>query len=226
MLLDSEFKLLAWNRVYTRYFDPTVKWRVGARLDSVLPQAEESGIMSRLQRALRTGRAARVREFRYDGLRKGTTYWRGVAVPVEMLLEDGAEAALAVVAVEVTEEVMARERLAQLAALAQRRANELEEERARLNSIIESMPVALLVCNTDLDVVVSNSVARGYAEALRAEELSEAISEAELSSFVHALHGNGAPPADGSDDTAFAAGRVLQRPHQDAPRPIRHRDNR
>ena len=198
MLLDSELKLLAWNKVYMRYFGPSVKWRVGASLDSVLPQAEESGITSRLHRAVRTGRAVRVREFRYDGLRQGVTYWRGVAAPVDTQLEDGSKAALAVVAVEVTEEVVARERLEQLAALAQRRADELEEERARLNSIIESMPVALLVCNSDLDVVASNSVARQYAEALRTEELSETISEAELSRFVQALHGNGAPPTEES----------------------------
>ena len=176
-----------------RYFGPSSKWRVGASLDSLLPQAEESGITSRLGRALRTGRAVRVREFRYDGLQQGVTYWRGVAVPVEMQMEDGATAALAMAAVEVTKEVVARERLEQLAALAQRRAEELEEERARLDSIIESMPVALLVCDTDLNVVASNSVARQYAEALQAEERCDDKPEAELAQLVQALRKNGTP---------------------------------
>ena len=213
MLLDSESKLLAWNRVYMRYFGPSSKWRVGASLDSLLPQAEQSGITSRLRRALQTGRAVRVREFRYDGLRQGVTYWRAVAVPVEMQMEDGATAALAVAAVEVTKEVMARERLEQLAALAERRADELEEERARLDSIIESMPVALLVCDTDLNVVAGNSVARQYAEALQAEEQSGGKPEAGLRSLSR--RSSKAAAGRRARHYPFVAGRALQGSHQE-----------
>ena len=114
MLLDSELRLLAWNKVYLRYFDPLLKWRVGMSLDEVMPLAEESGILSRLRRALRTGRTVSVRELRYDGLPRGVTYWRGAAVPVQLSLEQGRTAALAVVVVEVTDEVRTQEQIREL----------------------------------------------------------------------------------------------------------------
>ena len=42
MLLDSELRLLAWNRVYVRYFDPSVKWRVGVLLAEEIGPGEHS----------------------------------------------------------------------------------------------------------------------------------------------------------------------------------------
>ncbi|MGQ9454607.1 MAG: SpoIIE family protein phosphatase [Armatimonadota bacterium] len=139
MLLDSQLRLLAWNKTYITYFEPSPKWQIGARIQDVMPLAEESGIMERLRRALRTGKPVRVNEFRYEGLRKGTTYWRGVAVPLELTLENGKSAALAVMVVDVTREVMARERYVQFAELA----NQREKEKAELYEQEHSIAIQL-----------------------------------------------------------------------------------
>ncbi len=125
LLLDSDFRLLAWNKIYLTYFQPSLNWRVGARIQDVIPLAEESGMMEKLRRAMRDGRPVRVSEFRYEGLKKGTTYWRGVAVPMELTLESGSTAALAVMVVDVTREVAAREKYAQVAGLASQREQEI-----------------------------------------------------------------------------------------------------
>lgn len=127
LLLDSDFRLLAWNKIYLTYFQPSLNWRVGARIQDVIPLAEESGMMGKLRRALKTGRPVRVNEFKYEGLRKGTTYWRGVAVPMELTLEGGSTAALAVMVVDVTREVLEREKHAQAAELASKREQQIME---------------------------------------------------------------------------------------------------
>ncbi|MCX8052667.1 MAG: SpoIIE family protein phosphatase [Armatimonadetes bacterium] len=170
LLMDSELRLLAWNKLYVRYFDPSVKWQVGTRIEDIIPLAEESGILSKLRRALRTQRPVSVRDFRYDGLARGTTYWHAAAVPLRLKLEGGPTAALALVVVDVTPEVIAREKFSQMAFLAEKRAAELEAERARLETIIECAPIALVVCDTDLNVIASNSVTRQYAKLLGLNE--------------------------------------------------------
>ncbi|MDH7601512.1 MAG: SpoIIE family protein phosphatase [Armatimonadota bacterium] len=145
MLLDSELRLLAWNRKYLTYFEPSVKWRVGTRIQDVIPLAEESGMMEKLRRALSSGRPVRVNEFKYEGLRKGTTYWRGVAVPMELTLESGSTAALAVMVVDVTREVMAREKYAQAAELARRREEELLDLYEREHSVAVQLQKSFLM---------------------------------------------------------------------------------
>lgn len=106
LLLDSELRLMAWNRVYLHYFEPSPRWKVGVPIEHVLPGAEESGILTRLRRAIKTGRVQAVRNLRYETPRKGITYWQGSAVPLHLRLEDGGDTALAVVVVDVTDQVL------------------------------------------------------------------------------------------------------------------------
>jgi sigma-B regulation protein RsbU (phosphoserine phosphatase) len=163
MLLDSELRLLAWNKTYLTYFDPSLKWCVGARIQDVMPLAEESGIVQKLYRALKTGRPVRVREFKYEGLKKGTTYWRGVAVPLELSLETGSTAALAVMVVDVTREVMAREKYAQTAELARQREREIRELYEHEHSIAIQLQKGLL--SHDLPDLRGFEITRRYQAA-------------------------------------------------------------
>lgn len=163
MLLDSELRLLAWNKTYLTYFEPSPKWQIGAHIQDVMPLAEESGIMEKLRRALRTGKPVRVNEFRYEGLRKGTTYWRGVAVPLELTLESGTSAALAVMVVDVTREVIARERHARFAELATQREKEIEELYEREHSIAIQLQKSFLL--HDMPDVQGFAIARRYQAA-------------------------------------------------------------
>ncbi|MCX8053855.1 MAG: PAS domain-containing protein, partial [Armatimonadetes bacterium] len=163
MLLDSELRLLAWNKIYLTYFEPSLNWRVGARIQDVIPLAEESGMMQKLRRALATGRPVRVNEFKYEGLRKGTTYWRGVAVPMELALEGGSTAALAVMVVDVTREVLAREKHAQAAELARRREQEIMDLYEREHSVAIQLQKSFLM--HDVPDVRGFEITRRYQAA-------------------------------------------------------------
>ncbi len=166
LLLDSQLRLISANKAYSAYFRQHTDFSPGTPLQAVLPRAEESGVVYILQQALSTGRTIPVRNFRYDGFERGSTYWNGSAIPLSLSGDRRSCDAVALVALEVTDEILAREQLASLAVLAERRAAELEAERARLNAVIEAAPVALVVCDTQARIVAFNSSAREHYESL------------------------------------------------------------
>lgn len=114
IVLDSELKILAANKAYSSYFTGDTAWQIGTPVRDVLPNAEESGIISILRRVLDTNRPVKVREFSYTGLPHGTTYWRGSAVPVRLQSENGPTDGVLVVTVDVTDEVRNRQQLQEL----------------------------------------------------------------------------------------------------------------
>ena len=159
LLLDAELRLLGANRAYKESFDPATEFSLGTPIHELLPNADQCGIIRILRRALDKGRAVRVKSFRYDGFSRGATYWNGSAIPVRLLSHDGPHDAVAMVVLEVTEEILACEQLASFAVLAERRALETELEKSRLNAVIEAVPVPLLVCDADRRVTAFNSAA-------------------------------------------------------------------
>ena len=157
LLLDVELKLIGANKACKDFLDPAAEPSPGTPLHVLLPKADECGIMTLLRRALDRGRAVRVRNFRYDGFGKGATYWNGSAIPVRLLSQDGPHDAVAMVVLEVTDEMLAREQLANYAVLAEQRAAEVEIERAQLNAVIEAVPVPMLVCDAKAGITALNS---------------------------------------------------------------------
>lgn len=166
ILLDSEKKVLTANKAYMQYFDQPVKWQEGMLLNDLLPQAEESGLVSLLDQALATNRPVSVRNFRYDGFSRGATYWSGSAVPVRLQHGGSQVDGVAIVTVDVSEEITVQQQLKDLAILAERRAAELEVERARLDTIIQSIPVPLVVLDKSLNVIAHNSAANDLASIM------------------------------------------------------------
>ncbi len=160
LLLDADLRLLGANRAYKEFFDAAIEFSLGTPVHELLPNADECGIAPILRRALDKGRAVRVKNFRYDGFSKGVTYWSGSAIPVRLSSGDGPHDAVAMVALEVTDEVLAREQLANFAVLAERRAAETELERSKLNAVIEAVPVPLLVFDANRTVTAFNSAAQ------------------------------------------------------------------
>jgi len=165
LLLDADLRLLGANRAYKEFFDPSSEFSAGTPIAELLPNADCCGIVPILRRALDKGRAVRVKNFRYDGFARGVTYWNGSAIPVRLLSEDGPHDAVAMVVLEVTDEILAREQLANFAVLAERRAAETEIERARLNAVIEAVPVPLLVFDDCRTVTAFNSAAKRLYES-------------------------------------------------------------
>jgi serine phosphatase RsbU (regulator of sigma subunit)/PAS domain-containing protein len=159
ILVDSEFRILGGNRTYFRFAsDKTLP--LGEKLEDALPMAEESGLMKLLRHARENGKSIRVRNFRYDGFAKGPKYWSGSIVHLKIPSENGSVNAMAVLALDVSEDVNARERLKELAALAEKKAAEVEMERSRLKTLLEAVPVPLLVYDINRDVVLQNTAAK------------------------------------------------------------------
>lgn len=166
MFLDSNLRVLEVNRAYSREFGASVKLRRGIHIDEALPMARESGILNLLRQALDTQKPVKVKCLRYNGLPVGSTYWDGSAVPVRVRGEQGVELGLAVVFVDVTDEVKAKEHLAEAAALREKRAREVEAERKRLDTIIRSAPIPLAVIGADGRPVSYNAAAIQTAKQL------------------------------------------------------------
>ncbi len=181
LLLDSELRFIGANKAYNDSFDANVEFRPGTPLNVILPQADEAGVTSLLRRALNRGRAIRVRNFRYEGFSKGITYWNGSAIPVRLTSRIGPHDAVAMVVLEVTDEILAREQLANFAVLAENRAAEVEIERARLKSVIEAVPVPLVVCDADARLVAFNSA------AVRLFESSEMTGRIDYGDDIHGM---------------------------------------
>jgi PAS domain S-box-containing protein len=170
LVLDTDLKLLAWNNYHTRCEKSIRRWRVGIHLENALPYARECGLADMFRSALESGRAVSHQEFMYR-LRDGShTYWNGSATPIDVEHEGGRMRVLAVVAVDVTEQVKARERMAELAAEAQQRAIDLEAERARFGAILECMPVPVCVLDTEGRTVSYNAAHRDLALSLGYQE--------------------------------------------------------
>lgn len=166
MFLDSELRVLEVNRAYSREFGAAVKLRRGVRIEEALPVARESGILDLLRQALDTQKPVKVKCLKYNGLPVGSTYWDGSAVPVKVRGEHGVELGLAVVFVDVTDEVRARDHIAEAAALREKRAREIEAERKRLDTIIRSAPIPLAVIGADGKPVSYNAAAVQTAKKL------------------------------------------------------------
>jgi PAS domain-containing protein len=175
ILLDSELRLIGANKAYSREFGGANALRQGVSIEEALPQARECGMVDLLTVALKSGRPVRVKCFRYEGLSRGTTYWNGSAVPVGMQGAGDRPASLAVVLVDVTDEIETRDRLSEIATLRAKRAEELEVERARLNTIIQSIPIPLAVFDSDGRVATCNEAARVHAEQLGAGDWMQGL---------------------------------------------------
>lgn len=157
LLLDTELKLLRSNKACKDFLGPGAESSLGTPLQVLLPKADACGITTLLRRALDRGRPVRAKNLRYDGFGKGSTYWNGSAIPVRLLSQEGPYDAVAMVVLEVTDGILAREQLANYAVLAEQRATEIEIEKARLNAVIETVPIPLMVCNARAEVTAFNS---------------------------------------------------------------------
>ncbi|MHB9036112.1 MAG: SpoIIE family protein phosphatase [Armatimonadota bacterium] len=166
ILLDTEFRILGGNRAYFKYFCDQGALPIGERLENALPRAEETGLMDLLRRARETGKPIRVRDFLYDGFANGSSYWTGSIIHLQIPSDKGPINAMALLALDVTKEVSARERLAELATLAERRAAEIEVERTRLRTVLEAVPVPLFVYDADWNVAMYNSAAEHLCESV------------------------------------------------------------
>ena len=166
LLLDSNLNVIYANDAFMVYFDKSGNQNSSTCIDHLLPGAEECGIITLLNRALQTHKPVRVHDLRYEGVDEKITYWSGSMVPVRLQSGESIVSGIAMITIDITEEITARRRLGELAALAERRAADVENERTRLNTIIQSIPVPLVVCSKDWHIIAYNKAAARLGDKL------------------------------------------------------------
>jgi len=144
---------LKWaNPAYQSFLDEGFRTvdLVGRTLLEIVPGAEQAGIFDIFRRVAQTGQAYNAPEFAHTGLARGVTYWSWSLVP---LSEDGNEQReLMLMAMEITEQVEARIRVEELAAMADGQASELA-------GIFAAIADAVLVWDESFLVVHANRMA-------------------------------------------------------------------
>lgn len=169
IVVDADLRLVSWNNVYATQLG-LAGWRRGKALSEVLPGADEAGITALLRQALETGQSLSERNFRYEGLAHDATYWRAAAIPVRLKLGEGPFDGVALIAVDVTQENLAGQRLAEMAAVAERQAQRAEAERRGLEAIVSAAPIPLAICDASTGAIKSNQAATELAPKLQLEE--------------------------------------------------------
>jgi signal transduction histidine kinase/CheY-like chemotaxis protein len=136
-----DFRVREVNRFYLQFLEEPFRSGSrplqGVRLDEFLPQATESGVQAIFDRVAAGGEPFTIREFEYKGFSRGTTYWNWSLVPLQDT-PDEPPAGLLLLAVESTEQVLARRRLAAALARARDQAGELE---AVIQQIVEGVAI-------------------------------------------------------------------------------------
>ncbi|HEX6384598.1 MAG TPA: PAS domain S-box protein [Anaerolineae bacterium] len=159
------YRVLAHSRVYQQLFPEPFcsEGMVGKVLPDYLAPEQLEQILAIFHEVVQTGREKVIENFAYDGLPRGRTWWNWHLAPV---FRDGKVVALAHMAVDVTEQVQARQ--AQEAELAERKRVEAAlMARARQQAVVARLGQQALG-GQDLDVLMQAAAAR-VAETLRVE---------------------------------------------------------
>ncbi len=191
---DPNFTVRLVNDQYLPLLD--APWRnqsiVGRPFHEFIPNAESSGVLPIFRRVMETGEPVTLREFEFEGFQRGTTYYDWSLVP---LRESGnAVTGLLLLVIEVTDRVLSRQRIEELADAAAQRAAELE-------AIIANMPDGVTIHALDGRIMMENAASRrltgrnlsGGAETLMEPDVLQTTSGTTMVSdelpSIRALHG-------------------------------------
>ncbi|WP_242342034.1 PAS domain-containing protein [Anaeromyxobacter terrae] len=145
VIFDGRDLRAKWsNRTYLSFLDaPFAQLGIeGLRIEDFVPNAGEAGLVEIIRRVAATGEPADTPEYRLDGLARGATWWRWSVRPIPG--EIGPDVLLLVT--EVTEQVEARK--------------VAEDERLRLEAILRTLPVGVILAGPDGRAASSNDHAR------------------------------------------------------------------
>ncbi|MBI0583734.1 MAG: PAS domain-containing protein [Methanomassiliicoccus sp.] len=121
---------------------------VGMKLEAIIPNMEKTGVAEMFRNVVTSGRPYYDSEFMLTGLGPDVIYWRGSVIPLRV--EGQKVPDLLIMAVEVTEQVRARKRADVLV-------HEASEERERLDTILETLPVGVALVDRSGRIVSINT---------------------------------------------------------------------
>jgi len=142
-VLGPDLRFRWTNRVWKGFLDLSYRAvdLTGLFYGDVVPGAEDAGLVDILRCISEEGSWHTMEEFEFRGFERGVTYWRWDALPLKLERDEPPYDVLAVVS-EVTEQVLQRRRVEALA-------GEIERERNRLRTILETSPAAVMIVDAD-----------------------------------------------------------------------------
>jgi PAS domain S-box-containing protein len=165
-------------------------WRgggvIGVPLAEFLPRAEESGILAIFRRVVETGEPVSLAEFEYEGEKGQTIFYDWSLVP----LREGGNRATGLILLisDVTDRVLSRQRIEELAWDAAQRASELE-------TVIASIADGVMVTDADGRIILENDAARRLTGRARSAVAFDLVTQVEAQNLRNA-DGTPIPPHD------------------------------
>ncbi|MHB8997323.1 MAG: sensor histidine kinase [Armatimonadota bacterium] len=151
VFFDGHDLTVKWNNhQYTHLLDEEFvdKDLTGLHLTDFVPTAEEEGVTRPIRQAA-AGQVVSLPEFEYLGFERGPSYFQWTAVPVNR--SDGAGYDVLIMATEITDQVVARRKIEELA-------REAQAQRDLVQGIVENLSVGVVLLEADLRVKLHNRV--------------------------------------------------------------------
>ncbi|MBK9713400.1 MAG: PAS domain-containing protein [Kouleothrix sp.] len=126
-VLDGRSLRVKWfNPTYGEFLEEPFRHAdlTGLRFQDFVPGAAESGLLDLFHQVVDSGQPHVDPEYRHVGFARGVTYWRWSVLP--LAAEQPGPPDLMLMVIEITEQVLARKRVEELAAESRRRADELD----------------------------------------------------------------------------------------------------
>jgi two-component system, OmpR family, phosphate regulon sensor histidine kinase PhoR len=165
-------------------------WRgdgvIGVPLAEFLPRAEESGILAIFRRVVETGEPVSLAEFEYAGESGRTIFYDWSLVP----LREGGDRVTGLILLisDVTDRVLSRQRIEELAWDAAQRASELE-------TVIASIADGVMVTDADGRITLENDASRRLTGRAQSAVAFDLVTQAEAQNLRNA-DGTPVPPHD------------------------------
>ncbi|MBD1937094.1 PAS domain-containing protein [Microcoleus sp. FACHB-68] len=186
-VLDGKDLRVKWaNQTYGQFLEePFCSADItGVRLQDYLPGSEENGLADIFRRTAATGEAHIDPEYEMVGFARGVTYWRWSLLP---LFSSGqVNPDLMVLAIEITEQVLARKQLEELAI-------QTEANLAQLQAILIGMTDGLVIADLNGKVLDMNPAALQLHGFARLEECLQHLHEFDQIFEVRDLEGKTLP---------------------------------
>jgi PAS domain-containing protein len=157
-LFDTDLRVEWYNETLRSYLEEPYRDMDlrGLRFEEFVPGMAGSPVLDIFASVIATGEPYTHPEYEYEGFARGTTWWEWTLLRLVI----GGEIKLMFLVREVTEEVKLR--------------RQIEEEKSRLRTVLETLPVAVWISDKDGKILEANATA---ATIWGAAPLAENISE-------------------------------------------------
>jgi len=159
VLDGTELTVKSVNQAYQQFLEEPYRHAdiTGLRLQDFVPRAEESGLVELFRTVAASGQPHTDSEYEHVGFARGVTYWRWSLLPTGAGRQGPPD--LMIIAVEITEQVLARKRVEELAAQEEQSAAEAQRRADELDAVFAALTEPVVIYDADGSLVKANPAA-------------------------------------------------------------------